>query len=135
METIAHVVIVPCDKDNLICPEQLKIEVEKYADRPKKIGAFTACSNVTGIIFRYYELAKVMHQNGGICVVDFAASAPYLDVNMHPENPEVRLDAILFSPHKFLGPGTCGVLIFNKKLYNTSCPDVPEGGNVKWTDP
>lgn len=136
METIADVVVVPCDENNLICPEKLRTEVEKYANRPKKIGAFTGCSNVTGIISRYHQLAKVMHQNGGICIVDFAASAPYVDINMHPEDQEECLDAVLFSPHKFLGgPGTCGILVFNKELYNTSCPDVPGGGNVKWTNP
>ncbi|WP_394747699.1 aminotransferase class V-fold PLP-dependent enzyme [Spongiimicrobium salis] len=136
METIADVVMIPCDENHLICPENLRASVEKYKDRPQKIGAFTACSNVTGIISPYHELAKVMHQYGGICIVDFAASAPYVSMNMHPKDPQERLDAILFSPHKFLGgPGTCGVLVFNKVLYNTSCPDVPGGGNVKWTDP
>ncbi|WP_282048963.1 aminotransferase class V-fold PLP-dependent enzyme [Maribacter aquivivus] len=136
METIADVVIVPCDENNLICPKKLRTEVEKYPDRPQKIGAFTACSNVTGIISRYHELAKVMHQNKGICIMDFAASAPYVEIDMHPKDPEAYLDAVLFSPHKFLGgPGTCGVLVFNKNLYNTDCPDVPGGGNVKWTNP
>lgn len=136
METIADVVIVPCDENNLICPGNLRTELEKYRDRPMKIGAFTACSNVTGIITPYNELAKIMHQHEGVCVIDFAASAPYVDIDMHPDNKEERLDAILFSPHKFLGgPGTCGVLVFNKTLYNTGCPDVPGGGNVKWTNP
>jgi selenocysteine lyase/cysteine desulfurase len=39
---------------------------------------------------------------------------------MHPEDAESYLDAIFFSPHKFLGgPGTCGVLVFNKKYIKT----------------
>ncbi|MGB5818420.1 MAG: aminotransferase class V-fold PLP-dependent enzyme [Saonia sp.] len=136
METIADVVIVPCNENNLICPDNLEIEIKKYRNRPLKIGSFTACSNVTGIITPYHELAKIMHRHGGYCFVDFAASAPYVDINMHPEQEEERLDAICFSPHKFLGgPGTCGILVFNKKLYNTNCPDVPGGGNVKWTNP
>ncbi len=136
METIADVVIVPCNENNLVCPVSLDREVKKYLDRPNRIGAFTACSNVTGIITPYHELAKVMHQNDGICIMDFAASAPYVDINMHPEDDEERLDAVCFSPHKFLGgPGTCGILVFNESLYNTNCPDVPGGGNVKWTTP
>ncbi|WP_271782185.1 aminotransferase class V-fold PLP-dependent enzyme [Aquimarina algiphila] len=136
METIADVVIVPCDENNLVCPNRLEIEVEKYKERPIKIGAFTASSNVTGIITPYHTLAKVMHQHNGLCIIDFAASAPYVQIDMHPKDPEEQLDAILFSPHKFLGgPGTCGVLVFNKALYNTNCPDVPGGGNVKWTNP
>jgi len=135
-ETQADVVILPADENNLVNPEILAKEIKKYADRTLKIGSFTACSNVTGIITPYYELAKIMHQNGGFCFVDFAASAPYVKIDMHPEDPEQQLDAIFFSPHKFLGgPGTCGVLVFNAKLYQSNIPDNPGGGNVKWTNP
>ncbi len=136
METIADVVMVPCDEDLLVRPALLREEVEKYKHRPLLLGAFTACSNVTGIITPYHELAKVMHEYGGFCFVDFAASAPYVKMDMHPQDEAERLDAIYFSPHKFLGgPGSCGVLVFNEKLYTASCPDVPGGGNVKWTSP
>jgi len=136
METIADVVILQCNEQKLICPHTLEESLEKYKNRPLKIGAFTACSNVTGIISPYYQLSKIMHQHGGYCFVDFAASAPYVTIDMHPADPQERLDAIFFSPHKFLGgPGTCGVLVFNKELYNTKVPDVPGGGNVKWTNP
>ena len=77
-----------------------------------------------------------MHQYNGLCFVDFAASAPYEPMNMHPENPDQQLDAIFFSPHKFLGgPGTCGVLVYDKKLHKNTIPDTPGGGNVKWTNP
>jgi selenocysteine lyase/cysteine desulfurase len=135
-ETIADVVVLPADENNLVDPKILSSELEKYKNRSLKIGSFTACSNVTGIITPYYELAKIMHQNGGFCFVDFAASAPYVSIDMHPEDPEKQLDAIFFSPHKFLGgPGTCGVLVFNEKLYKSSFPDNPGGGNVKCTNP
>nr|WP_198999918.1 aminotransferase class V-fold PLP-dependent enzyme [Flavobacterium sp. ASV13] len=135
-ETQADVVILPADENNLVNPEILAQEIKKYANRTLKIGSFTACSNVTGIITPYHELAKIMHQNGGFCFVDFAASAPYVQIDMHPEDPEQQLDAIFFSPHKFLGgPGTCGVLVFNEKLYQSTIPDNPGGGNVKWTNP
>lgn len=77
-----------------------------------------------------------MHQNNGLCFVDFACSAPYVKINMHPENEDEYLDAITFSPHKFLGgPGTSGVLIFNKKLYKNLVPDNPVGGTVSYTNP
>ncbi|WP_423809635.1 aminotransferase class V-fold PLP-dependent enzyme [Polaribacter vadi] len=136
METIADVVILECDEQKLINTGKLVEALEKYKKRPLKIGAFTACSNVTGIITPYYELAKIMHQHNGYCFIDFAASAPYVAIDMHPKDHEERLDAIFFSPHKFLGgPGTCGVLVFTKELYNTKSPDVPGGGNVKWTNP
>ncbi|HSD06414.1 aminotransferase class V-fold PLP-dependent enzyme [Flavobacterium sp.] len=135
-ETIADVVILTPDENNLVSPKALSEALKKYSNRPLKIGSFTACSNVTGIITPYYELAKIMHQNGGYCFVDFAASAPYVEINMHPEDPDQQLDAIFFSPHKFLGgPGTCGILVFNEKLYLSEFPDNPGGGNVKYTDP
>ena len=77
-----------------------------------------------------------MHQNNGVCFVDFACSGPYVKIDMHPEDSESYLDAIFFSPHKFLGgPGTSGILIFNKKLYNNIVPDNPGGGTVSWTNP
>lgn len=135
-ETIADVVVLPCGENNLVDPKILSDELQKYKNRRLKIGSFTACSNVTGIVTPYHELAKIMHENGGYCFVDFAASAPYTAINMHPENPKERLDAIFFSPHKFLGgPGTCGILIFNETLYNSNFPDNPGGGNVKFTNP
>ncbi len=76
-----------------------------------------------------------MHAYGGKCFIDFAASAPYEPINMHPEDPEEALDAIFFSPHKFLGgPGSSGVLIFNSNLYHSHSPDQPGGGTVDWTN-
>jgi selenocysteine lyase/cysteine desulfurase len=135
-EINADVVILGPDENNLVDPKVLSDELLKYSERSLKIGSFTACSNVTGIITPYYELAKIMHQNGGFCFVDFAASAPYVKIDMHPKDPEQQLDAIFFSPHKFLGgPGTCGILVFSEKLYSANFPDNPGGGNVKWTDP
>lgn len=135
-ETVADVVILPSDENNLVDPKILEQTLRKYGDRSLKIGSFTACSNVTGIITPYHELAKIMHKHGGYCFVDFAASAPYVAIDMHPKDPFGQLDAIFFSPHKFLGgPGSCGVLVFNKMLYQSNFPDNPGGGNVKYTTP
>ncbi len=135
-ETIADTVVIEPTEDGMVNEVKLEVEIKKYKHRKLKIGSFSACSNVTGLRSPYYKLAKIMHQNGGYCFIDFAASAPYDEINMHPENPEERLDAIFFSPHKFLGgPGTSGVLIFNKVLYNRNVPDHPGGGTVEWTNP
>jgi len=136
LETTADVVVIPADKNGLFSIENLKILLEQYQDRSFKIASITSCSNVTGIQTPYHEVAKLMHQNNGLCFVDFACSGPYVPINMHPQDPESYLDAIFFSPHKFLGgPGTSGVLIFNKNLYKNSIPDCPGGGTVSWTNP
>ncbi|HSM56256.1 MAG TPA: aminotransferase class V-fold PLP-dependent enzyme [Candidatus Sulfomarinibacteraceae bacterium] len=136
LETIADVEVLPPNEDGLVDPHTLSQRLPAYGDRPLKIGAFTACSNVTGIETPYAELARIMHRHGGYCFVDFAASAPYVDIDMHPDDPQARLDAIYFSPHKFLGgPGTPGVLVFHGSLYGLRVPDRPGGGTVNWTNP
>lgn len=136
LETIADVVVLPPCDEGLICLDNLRNTVKDYTDRPLIIGAFSACSNVTGIETPIHEMAEIMHEFGGLCFVDYAASAPYVNINMHPENPAQKFDAIFFSPHKFLGgPGTSGVLVFDSKLYKNQIPDRPGGGTVDWTNP
>ncbi len=135
LETMADVVVIQANEDGLFCLNEFKKLLEKHKDRSFKIASITSCSNVTGIKTPYHEVAKLMHQNNGLCFVDFACSGPYVDIDMHPDE-ESYLDAIFFSPHKFLGgPGTSGVLIFNKNLYKNNVPDCPGGGTVSWTNP
>jgi selenocysteine lyase/cysteine desulfurase len=135
IETICEVVKIEPNADGNIDINNLYSLLEQYKYRSVKIAAISACSNVTGIITPYHKVASVMHEYGGLCFVDFACSAPYVDINMHPKEATESLDAIYFSPHKFLGgPGTCGVLIFNKNLYKNAIPDNPGGGTVKWTN-
>ena len=136
LETIADVVIIPACENGLFSLNNLENLLVAYSDRKFKIASITSCSNVTGIKTPYHEVAKLMHHNNGVCFVDFACSGPYVNIDMHPKDAESYLDAIFFSPHKFLGgPGTSGVLIFNKNLYKNSVPDCPGGGTVSWTNP
>ncbi|MDN3018724.1 aminotransferase class V-fold PLP-dependent enzyme [Paenibacillus sp. BSR1-1] len=136
LETLGEVVIIPPDPEGGVDVHQLEFQLSRYKERRIKIGSFTACSNVSGIQTPYHQLAKIMHQHGGICCVDFAASAPYIKIDMHPKDPLEKLDAIFFSPHKFLGgPGTSGVLVFDSRLYKNKVPDHPGGGTVTWTNP
>lgn len=136
IETIAEVVVVDCNTNGLFCFKNFEKLLKKYEDRPLKIASVTACSNVTGIQTDYHRIAKMIHKKGGLCFVDFACSAPYVSIDIHPKDKWSYLDAIFFSPHKFLGgPGSAGVLIFNKKLYKNIVPDNPGGGTVNYTNP
>jgi selenocysteine lyase/cysteine desulfurase len=135
-ETDADVVVVPPGNDLTVDLNRLEEALIKYRDRKLKIGSFTACSNVTGVRTPYREMARLMHEYNGYVFIDFAASAPYDNMDMHPKDSRERLDAIFFSPHKFLGgPGSSGVLIFNSSLYPNKAPDQPGGGTVDWTNP
>jgi selenocysteine lyase/cysteine desulfurase len=136
LETMAKVEIVPPDENGLFSLVNLEKLLHQYKECTIKIASIIGGSNVTGIQNPYHDVAKLMHQHDGVCFVDFACSAPYVAIDMHPEDEDARLDAIFFSPHKFLGgPGTSGVLVFSKKLYKNMVPDCPGGGTVSWTNP
>ncbi len=134
-ETIAEVEVIPPDERGLPDLDAFAELLDKHHARSFKIGSFSACSNVTGVQPPYRALARMIHEAGGVAFVDFAASAPYVSIDMHPEHGE-HLDAVFFSPHKYLGgPGASGVLVFNRKLYRNSVPDEAGGGTVSWTNP
>ncbi|WP_058304298.1 aminotransferase class V-fold PLP-dependent enzyme [Gorillibacterium timonense] len=134
-ETIADVIVLEPDEGGQVSAQRLEEAVQSYSHRKRKIGAFTSCSNVTGIMPELGKLARVMHRHGGIVFADWTASAPYSRLTMHPDDPEEALDAVYFSPHKFLGgPGSSGVLAVNSKLVVGPVPDLPGGGTVLWTD-
>lgn len=136
LETAAKVEVIKPTADGLVDIEHLKSLLKEYQDSCLKIASVTAASNVTGIKTPYHEIAQLMHDAGGYCFVDFACAGPYVAINMHPEKESEKLDAIFLSPHKFLGgPGTPGVLIFNKILYKNTAPDNAGGGTVTFTSP
>jgi selenocysteine lyase/cysteine desulfurase len=136
LETIATVEIINPDKDGNVDLVHFAELLEQHKHRKNKIAAVTACSNVTGIETPYHEMAKLVHQYGGLCFVDFACSAPYVEMNMQPGEKGAHLDAIYFSPHKFLGgPGTPGLLIFSNEIYKNTVPDHPGGGTVSYSNP
>ncbi len=136
LETIATVEIIGSDESGNVDMLHFCALLEQYKHYPNKIAAVTACSNVTGIQTPYHDIAKLIHQYGGFCFVDFACAAPYCNINMHPVDTDAHLDAIYFSAHKFLGgPGTPGILIFNRKVYRNKIPDHPGGGTVNYSNP
>jgi selenocysteine lyase/cysteine desulfurase len=136
IETISDVVLIPHDEKGLVDLKGFESLLDRFKSRKHKVAAVTSCSNVTGIFTPYHELAEIIHAHGGHCFVDFACCAPYVPIDMHPSNKKQKLDAIYFSPHKFLGgPGSTGILLFDSALYKNEVPDDPGGGTVDWTNP
>lgn len=109
----------------------------EHRDRKLKIGTFSAASNVTGILSDVDALAEVMHSHGGYAFFDYAAAAPYVDIDLHPDpDDKRRKDAVFLSVHKFIGgPQTPGVLAANRALFNSRAPAEPGGGTVLYTSP
>jgi selenocysteine lyase/cysteine desulfurase len=137
-ESICDVVRIDEDIDGHIDFAALDAQLHAYADRPLRIGAFSAASNVTGIVTDTHGITKLLHRHNALAVWDFAAAAPYVDIEMNPRDgdPETYKDAIVLSPHKFIGgPGTPGVLIVRKDLAANRVPDVVGGGTVAYVNP
>jgi selenocysteine lyase/cysteine desulfurase len=134
-ESIADVVVIREDHDGHIDLDELVAELERHADRPVKIGSFTAASNVTGIVTDTERIAEVLHAHGALSFWDFAAAAPYVDIDVRP-SPTAYKDAVFLSPHKFIGgPGTPGVLVARRELFTNRVPTVPGGGTVAYVNP
>ena len=140
-ETIAEVVTIDEGPDGHINLEQLEEELQRYGNRPLKIGSFSAASNVTGIGTNTRAVAALLHKHGAVSFWDFAAAGPYVKIEMNMLDDEedghlVYKDAIFLSPHKFIGgPGTPGVLVAKKRLFRNRVPAWPGGGTVAFVNP
>lgn len=136
-ETIADVIEIKEDADGHIDLVELKTRLVEHADRPLLIGSFSAASNVTGIISDTRAIAQLLHDHGALSFWDFAASAPYLEIDMGSEAGDGDyMDAIFLSPHKLIGgPGTPGVLVVRRDLLRNEVPVVPGGGTVTYVSP
>jgi selenocysteine lyase/cysteine desulfurase len=135
-ECFAEVVEIELTPDGLLDLGDLetKVSLPGYEGR-RKIGAFSAASNVTGVKTPVYEVARILHRHGALAFFDFAAIAPYEPIDMR-RDPEACFDALYFSPHKFLGgPGSSGVLIFHQRIYRADLPPtVGAGGTVDFVN-
>jgi selenocysteine lyase/cysteine desulfurase len=136
-ETIAEVIEIKEDADGHIDLVELESRLIEHSQRPLLIGSFSAASNVTGIISDTSAIARLLHQHGALSFWDFAASAPYLEVDMGSSTGDGDYkDAIFVSPHKLIGgPGTPGVLVVRRDLLRNEVPVVPGGGTVTYVSP
>jgi selenocysteine lyase/cysteine desulfurase len=137
-ESIADVVVIDEDENGRPDRRLLEEALLRHADRPLRIGSFSAASNVTGIGSGTRELSILLHRHGALAFWDFAAAGPYvqIDMNLTDEDPDGYKDAVFLSPHKFVGgPGTPGILVVKKKLVRNRVPTNPGGGTVAYVSP
>lgn len=140
-ESVADVVTIREDAEGRVDLGHLKQELKRHAGRPLKIGAFSAASNVTGIVTDVDAVSIVLHRHGALACWDYAAAGPYLPIDMNPSSDrnDGRLaykDAVFLSPHKFVGgPGTPGILVAKRALFSNRVPTVPGGGTILFVSP
>lgn len=141
-QNMATVVEVDLDESGGIDLQHLEtlLTDPAYAGR-FRIGSFSAASNVTGMRSPVHEIACLLHRHDALACFDFAASAPYVEIDMNPRvhtfDGDPSLDAVFLSPHKFLGgPGSSGILVFNERIYHRELPpSVSAGGTVDYVSP
>ena len=138
-EGLADVVPVCLADDGGVCLDDLERHLTdaRWLGRPR-FGAFSAASNVTGRLTPVHDVARLLHRHDALALFDYAAAAPYVAIDMCPaDDPDGWLDAVSFSPHKFLGgPGAAGILVLNKSLYRSDlAPTVGGGGTVDYVGP
>jgi selenocysteine lyase/cysteine desulfurase len=136
-ESIATVVTIDEDADGHVDLERLEAALVEHADRPLKIGSFSAASNVTGIVTDSRAVSRLLHRYGAFAFWDFAAAAPYVEIDMGSSaSDDGYYDAVFISPHKMIGgPGTPGVLCARRELFTNRVPHVPGGGTVAYVNP
>jgi selenocysteine lyase/cysteine desulfurase len=129
-ESIADVVEIELDPSGHVDLGSLRNALIAYADRPVRIGSFSAASNVTGVLTDTTSICRLLREHGALSVWDYAAAGPYVPITMADK------DAIFLSPHKFVGgPQTPGVLVVNRHVMKNRVPVVPGGGTVEFVDP
>lgn len=100
-----------------------------------KIGAFSAASNVTGIVTDPEPVTRLLKAQGALAVWDYAGGGPYLHVDMRA-GTDAEQDAVVLSPHKFIGgPGASGVMIVRRAAVARATPTATGGGTVRFVSP
>ncbi len=110
--------------------DQLERLLAKEAGGRLTVGAFSAASNVTGILTDTVAVSALLRRHGALSVWDYAGGGPYLPIDMAGK------DAVVLSPHKFPGgPGASGLLILRNAAVTTEVPTWPGGGTVAFVSP
>jgi selenocysteine lyase/cysteine desulfurase len=133
--SVADVVTIGEDANGRVDLEHLEWELLRHADRPLKIGSFSAASNVTGIVTDTDAVSIALHRHGALACWDYATAGPYLPIEMNAPDGAHK-DAVFISPHKFVGgPGTPGVLVAKRWMFRNRVPSVPGGGTILFVSP
>ncbi|MEQ8695625.1 MAG: aminotransferase class V-fold PLP-dependent enzyme [Bauldia litoralis] len=118
-------------------PDLLALEAALIEAGPQalKIGAFSAASNVTGIVTDAEAVTRLLKRHGALAIWDYAGGGPYLPIDVCA-GTDAGKDAVVVSPHKFPGgPGASGVMIVRKEAVTRARPVQAGGGTVRFVSP
>lgn len=118
-------------------PDMQALEAALLAARDAEliVGAFSAASNVTGIISDVDAVTRMLKRHGALAIWDYGCAAPYTPVEMKAGTDAAK-DAIVFSTHKFPGgPGASGITVIRQAIVRRTTPTIPGGGTVSFVSP
>lgn len=134
-ETGAQLRMIPEAPGGGVDLAALEAELKRAEGADRIVGAFSAVSNVTGIITDPDPVTRLLKRHGALAIWDYAGGGPYLPMAMTPA-PDAAKDAIVFSPHKFPGgPGASGALVLRDSVVERTTPTLPGGGTVSFVSP
>jgi selenocysteine lyase/cysteine desulfurase len=131
----AEVVHVPLDTDaggqaGRVDMQALREAVEAHAERLAYV-AITSASNVTGVTNPVRDIARLAHEAGARVVVDAAQSAAHMPIPIYDADSGHALDVVCLSGHKIYAPGSPGVIVARKELFDEREPQIVGGGIVE----
>lgn len=99
------------------------------------VGAFSAASNVTGIMTDVDAVTRLLRSRGALAIWDYGCAGPYMPIDMKP-GTDAQKDAVVLSPHKFPGgPGASGLMVIRDAIARRQVPTLPGGGTVSFVSP
>ena len=108
--------------------KDLKVDLETVKNcitEKTKVISLAYITNVIGDIRPIKEIAKLIHENNGLIVVDGAQSVPHIKTDVIEDD----IDFLAFSAHKMLGPTGTGVL-YGKYIYLDKMKPIFYGGGM-----
>ena len=98
-------------------------DMEALVTEKTKIAAMPQISNVLGRRNPVEKLTKLVHEKGGVIVIDAAQSAPHIPVDVQA----LDADFLVFSGHKLMAPMGIGVLYGKENLLDAMPPFLTGG--------
>ncbi len=122
-QTGASLKFLECEMDGRFTEEAVKMAVTSHT----KLAAITHVSNVIGRVNPVEDIIKMVHQAGGVVVVDAAQSTPHIPIDVQ----KMDADFLAFSGHKLMGPMGIGVLYGKEKLLENMPPFLTGGEMIE----
>ena len=118
-QTGATLRFLECEPDGSYTEEKIRAAINPHT----KIMAINQISNILGRINPIKEMARLVHEAGGIILVDGAQSVPHIPVDVQ----DLDVDFLAFSGHKLMAPMGIGVLYGREDLLNAMPPFLTGG--------